>query len=256
MTSKQYEQGFYTQREAAVIGTTFSIVSITFSLVVIGTVGLESHFLPFFATVCLSGLVAAIIVPRLPPLRNKVDTFVNGEHRKQDDEMIPAGQTALQVGLQRARERAFTVPDPQTVIRSGAQNALDMVLGILPVVMAVGTAALIVAEHTPLFDYLGQPFVPLLKLMSVPEAEAASRTILVGFADMFLPAILAADIQSDMTRFIIAALSVSQLIYMSEVGALMLGSSIPVSLGELFVIFVLRTLVVLPVIVAMAHWLF
>ena len=35
LTSKQYESRFYTQREAAVIGTTFSAVSITFSLVVI-----------------------------------------------------------------------------------------------------------------------------------------------------------------------------------------------------------------------------
>lgn len=35
LTSKQYEQGFYTKREAAVIGTTFSAVSVTFCLVVI-----------------------------------------------------------------------------------------------------------------------------------------------------------------------------------------------------------------------------
>ena len=35
LTSKQYEDGFYTKREEAVIGTTFSLVSITFSLVVI-----------------------------------------------------------------------------------------------------------------------------------------------------------------------------------------------------------------------------
>ncbi|MDI5788036.1 hypothetical protein PO124_04870 [Bacillus licheniformis] len=32
LTSKQYEEGFYTKREAAVIGTTFSVVSITFAL--------------------------------------------------------------------------------------------------------------------------------------------------------------------------------------------------------------------------------
>ena len=47
LTSKQYEDGFYTKREAAVIGTTFSLVSITFSLVVIDTVGLSRMFLPF-----------------------------------------------------------------------------------------------------------------------------------------------------------------------------------------------------------------
>ena len=41
LTSKQYEEGFYSKREATVIATTFSVVSITFSLVVITQVRLE-----------------------------------------------------------------------------------------------------------------------------------------------------------------------------------------------------------------------
>lgn len=62
LTSKQYEGKFYTQREAAVIGTTFSAVSITFCLVVISQVKLEHMFVPFYLTVCLAGVVAAIVV--------------------------------------------------------------------------------------------------------------------------------------------------------------------------------------------------
>ena len=120
----------------------------------------------------------------------------------------------------------------------------------------MGTFALIVAEHTSIFQILGTPFVPYLELLQVPEAAQAAQTIVVGFADMFIPSILAASsIDSDVTRFIVAAMSVTQLIYMSEVGALLLGSKIPVNLFELFAIFVLRTLVTLPVIALMAHWL-
>jgi nucleoside recognition membrane protein YjiH len=122
--------------------------------------------------------------------------------------------------------------------------------------MAVGTFALIIAEYTPIFQYLGTPFVPYLELLQVPEAAQAAQTIVVGFADMFIPSILAASsIESDVTRFIVAAMSVTQLIYMSEVGALLLGSKIPVHILELFTIFILRTLVTLPVIALMAHWL-
>ena len=83
-----------------------------------------------------------------------------------------------------------------------------------------------------------------------------NQQIMVGFADMFIPAVLASTIESDITRFVIAAMSVTQLIYMSEVGALLLGSKIPVKLWELFVIFLLRTLVTLPVIAGVAHLLF
>ncbi len=256
MTSKQYESGFYTQREAAVIGTTFSTVSITFTLVVIAQVGLESMFPSFLLTVALGCIVAAIIVPRLPPLSNKKDVFINGQAREHDQEVIPAGRSAFSWGMQKALEKADTIKSPVHVITDGCKNAIDMVFGILPVVMGIGTIALIITEYTPVFNYLGMPFVPLLELLQIPEATETSTTMVVGFADMFVPSIMAASIDNEMARFVIAALSLTQLIYLSEIGALLLGSRIPVTLWELFVIFILRTLVTLPVIAGMAHWLF
>ncbi|NRD72878.1 YjiH family protein [Shewanella sp. VB17] len=256
MTSKQYESRFYTQREAAVIGTTFSAVSITFSLVVISQVKLEHMFVPFYLTVCFAGIMAAIIVPKLPPLSWKKDIYIDETPRHADDEMIPAGKSVFSWGLEQALERASKAGGLKHTLNDGMKNVIDMVFGVIPVVMAIGTLALIVAEHTPIFDYLGMPFIPLLELLQVPEATAASKTIVVGFADMFLPSILASSIQSDMTRFIIAAMSVTQLIYMSEVGALLIGSKIPVNILELFVVFILRTLVTLPIIAGIAHLIF
>lgn len=256
MTARQYDQKHYTQREAAIIGTTFSAVSITFSLVVLGQVKLEYLFAPFYATVCLAGIVAAIIVPRLPPLRFKKDLLIDGTEPDRDAETIPGHKTLFGHSLDVALAKADNSTGVKGTIKEGVHNALDMVFGVLPVVMAVGTFALIIAEHTPIFQYLGMPFVPFLELLQVPEAAAASQTIMVGFADMFIPSILAAGtIESDVTRFIIAAMSVTQLIYMSEVGALLLGSKIPVNILELFIIFILRTLITLPVIALMAHWL-
>ena len=131
-----------------------------------------------------------------------------------------------------------------------------MWLAVLPVVMAIGTLATIVAEYTPLFSILGAPFVPLLELMKIPYAHEASETLLIGFADMFLPSLLISDVPSDMTRFIVGALSISQLIYLSEVGGVILGSKIPVSLGKLFMIYIIRTIIALPIIVIMAHIFF
>lgn len=256
MTTKQYETKFYTQREAAVIGTTFSAVSITFSLVVISQVKLEHLFIPFYLTVCLAGIIAAIIVPKLPPLSWKKDHFIDETIKEGRSDNQPQDCSLLSWGLSQALKRASNASSVKQTIIDGLKNVIDMVFGVIPVVMAIGTLALIVAEYTPIFDYLGMPFIPLLELLQVPEASEASKTIVVGFADMFIPSILASTIESDMTRFIIAALSVTQLIYMSEVGALLLGSKIPVNVAELFVIFILRTLVTLPVIAGVAHLVF
>ncbi|MEZ9892728.1 YjiH family protein [Vibrio lentus] len=256
LTSKQYEKKFYTQREAAVVGTTFSAVSITFSLVVIAQVELEHLFLPFYAAICLAGIVAAVIIPRLPPLSMKKDTFIDGSKPHKDADAIPAGHSTFSWGLELAVNKASQVKSAKSVFGEGVRNAVDMVFGVLPVVMGLGTMALVIAEYTSVFSFLGQPFIPFLELLGVPEAVAASETIVVGFADMFIPAILAASIDNEMTRFVIAAMSVTQLIYMSEVGALLLGSKIPVNILELFIIFVLRTLITLPVIAGVAHLIF
>ncbi|GLT18815.1 membrane protein [Vibrio zhanjiangensis] len=256
LTSKQYETKFYTQREAAVVGTTFSAVSITFSLVVLAQVELEHLFLPFYGAICLAGIVAAIIIPRIPPLSMKKDTFIDGSKPKEDADLVPVGHTNFSWGMELALEKAGKVKSIGSVFGEGVRNAIDMVFGVLPVVMGLGTIALVIAEYTSVFSILGQPFIPFLELLGVPEAAAASETIVVGFADMFIPAILASSIDNEMTRFVIAAMSVTQLIYMSEVGALLLGSRIPVNIFELFAIFILRTLITLPVIAGIAHLIF
>ncbi|WP_290252628.1 YjiH family protein [Thalassotalea ponticola] len=253
LTSKQYEQKVYTEREAAIVGTTFSAVSITFSLIVIAEVGLIHMFVPFYAAVCLAGFVAAIIVPRLPPLCWKKHQYIDGTVPDAEADKVPDHENVFSHGLKLAMNRAAQVDSVSNVLKDGVKNALEMVLVVIPVVMGVGTMALICAEYTPVFDWLGKPFVPYLELLGVPEAVAASKTVVIGFADMFLPAILVASVDNEMTRFIVAALSITQLIYLSEVGAMLLGTKIPVNIFELFVIFLLRTLVTLPVIVMVAN---
>lgn len=255
LTSKQYVDGYYTEREACVIGTTFSLVSITFSLVVIDTVGLSHMFLPFYLSVTFAGLVAAILVPKIPPLSRKKDVYYNNANNSMET-LLPEGYTPIKFGFEKALDKAKSSSFKKDVFAKGTLNVIDMWFGVIPVVMAVGTIALMIAEYTPLFQILGLPFIPILKLLQIPEATAASSTLVAGFADMLLPSIMSGGIQSDMTRFIIAATSITQLIYLSEVGALLLGSKIPVNIKELFIIFIERTLITLPIISIIAHFIF
>ena len=256
LTSKQYEDGFYTEREAATISTAFSAVSITFSLVVINTVGLGNMFVPFYLTVTFAGIVAAIILPRIYPLSKKKDIYYNGETKK-IDESIPEGYTSFSWGYTQAITKARKNSSIKEFFTDGSKNVLEMWIGVLPVVMCMATIALIIATYTPLFKILGLPFVPILQLLQVPEALQASQTLVVGFADMLLPSVVASTtITNEMTRFIVAAVSVTQLIYMSEVGGVLLGSKIPVNIKELIIIFIERTLITLPVIVLIANLIY
>lgn len=253
LTSKQYEQGYYTKREAAVIGTTFSLVSITFSIVILSYVDLEHLFLQYYLTIIVTGLACAIIMPRIPPLSRKPDTYYEPVG-KQVDESIPEGISTVQWGLRLATMRARLNNGIATIFKNGVKNVLDMWISVIPIVMTIATLANILSEYTSIFTYLGAPFVPILSLLQIPEAAAAAQTMVIGFADMLLPAIIGNGVvESEFTKFIIASVSVTQLIYMSEVGALLLSSKLPVKFVDLVIIFFERTLISLPIIVLMAH---
>ena len=256
LTNKQYEENKYTQREAAIIGTTFSVVSITFAIVVIGEIGLANYFLPYYGTVILTGVILALIMPRIYPLTKKPTTFIDGSAQDSQTEDVPKGYNVASHGIEKALEKADRNRSVVTFFKDGFKNVLDMWIGVAPVVMAFGTIALILAEYTSTFTILGTPFEPYLNLLGIPEAAEAAQLMVIGFADMFLPAILGAGIESEMTRFVVATMSVTQLIYMSEVGGLLLGSKIPVNIVDLIIIFLLRTIIALPIIAGVAHLLF
>ena len=256
LTCNQYEGGYYSAREASIISTTFSAVSITFSIVVLAQVDLMQYFGVYYLLICLVGVVCAIIVPRIPPLSLKKDTYlVEG---KAMPETIPAEYaTTLDYAVDLALGRAAEFQGIRQFLLNGLKNAVGMWFGVLPCVMAIGTLALLLANNTPIFEILGTPFMPLLQLLQVPEAAAASQTMIVGFTDMFTPSVIAAgSIASPMTRFIVAVVSVTQLLYLSEVGGLILGSKIPVNILELFLIFLERTVISLLIVCPLAHLIF
>ncbi|MBG0839089.1 YjiH family protein [Ectopseudomonas toyotomiensis] len=254
ITAQQYQKGFYSAREAAVIATNFSIASIAFSLLITSFMRLDHLFVPFYLTVVVAGLAAAIITPRIPPLSWKKDEYVAGVG-KQIKEDVPAGTSLVRWGLLQAVKRANANPSPGQMVKVGVHNVVDIWLGLLPLVMAIGTVSLAIAEFTPIFNWLSAPIVPLLELLQLPEAAKAAPAMLVGFADMFLPAVLGKGIESELTRFVVACVSLTQLIYMSEVGVLIIKAKLPLNLLELFVIFIIRTLITLPIIALMAHWI-
>lgn len=253
ITSRQYEEGYYSRREATVISTTFSVVSITFAIVIASTIKMQDPFFYFYITVIVSCLIAAMIMPRIWPLKNIPDEYAKDVSEDARTEQLPEGKTALRHGYDMATEVGIKAPGFKKFFISGFKTVVDMWFVILPVVMSIGTIATIIANYTPIFEVIGKPFVPLLELLQIPEASHASQTILIGFADMFLPSILIEGVKSDITRFVIGALSISQLIYLSEVGGVILGSKIPVSIGKLFMIFLIRTLITLPIIALLAH---
>ncbi|MDD3218707.1 MAG: YjiH family protein [Lachnospiraceae bacterium] len=251
LTREQYMKGFYTKREAGYIMTNFSIVSIPFCLLIASTVGIENLFPSFYLTICVVGVVLAVIIARIPPISLIPNTYKESIG-KQLDEEVPVEKNRLAYALEMSCKRAESF-DIKAVLSSGVQVVVGMLFDLIPIVASWGTIALIIATFTPVFNWISYPMGWYLNLLGVPEAYAVAPATLVGFADMFIPALLITGITSIKTKFVIGVLSLVQIIYLTEVGVIIMKSEIPLNLWKLFVVFLERTVIAIPIIVLLAN---
>ena len=252
ITIGQHDRGNYTGREAAVIATNFSIVSIPFSLVVATVAGIEHLFIPWYGVIVVACLLAAFITPRLPPLSRKADTYIATPAVNQTA-IVEEDESLLREAWRAAHQRAKLAPGLRGFFAAGLKNLAFFLFSVITAAMALATVAALVIFHTPIFEWLGYPFIALFELAQLPDAAAAATALFSGFLDQYMPALAAANIESEITSFVLAGLSVAQLIFMSEAGVVILRSSLPISFPELIVIFLLRTAIVLPVLILGAH---
>ncbi len=253
LTREQYNGGFYSGREAAVIMTNFSIVSIPFCLMVAETIGLTDVFPTFYLIICLVGVILAVLMTRIPPLRGLPDTY-NEITGKRIQEEVPSEMSTFSWALEQSCSRSEEF-GWKTILHGGMSVLTSMFFDLIPIVITWGTISLIIVQYTPIFTWISYPMGWFMQLLGIEEAFAAAPATLVGFVDMFIPAILLTSITSMKTKFIVGILSLIQIIYLTEVGAIIIKSKVPLGFKEILVIFLERTIIALPIIVLFTNLL-
>lgn len=254
LTTQQYRQGFYNSREACTIATNFSIVSIAYSYLLLKLIGLEEMFIQWYIAVAITGVLCAIIVPKLPPLRNKLPVYHPAVGKQLKTDRRP-GEGVLALGLRRAVERAEQANSPTEQLKQGLQISADVAFSIYPAMMLVGCVGLALIEFTQLFQVLSLPLVPYLELLRLPEAAQAAPALLAGIVDSIMPSILGAGIESEVTRFVMAGVAVTQIIFFTEAAIILVRADIGLTLRDLVMIYALRVLISLPILALLGHWM-
>ena len=252
VTNLVFRDGGYSKRHVFINATCFATVSIGF----VGVVATTLELLPIFQYIFLSYLicmvVAAFITVRIPPLSRVPEHYV----AEPDPERPIKGSVGdyFRYAVSEAIKKVKQESGFFQVAIKGFIDGLKLASLIIGTILAVGTIALLVAEFTPIFDWLGAPMVPLLRLFGVPDAEMLGPATLIGIIEMFLPALMVVEASAP-ARFFIAVLSISQLIFFSAVGPMMMDmfSDIPIRFHQLVILFLVRTLIMIPIIAGIMH---
>ena len=244
ITNRVFKEGKYTIKEAAIIATGFSTVSATFMIVVAKTLDLMEIWNTYFwVTFLVTFLVTAITV-RIWPLSKMKDSFYED---KEGDREVLVKKDRFKHAWREAMATADTAPTLGQNIWANLKDGFIMTMGILPSIMSVGLIGLVLAEYTPLFDWLGYLFYPFVALVQLPDPLLASKASALSIAEMFLPALLVTK-AALVTKFVIGVVSVSAIIFFSAVVPCILSTEIPLSIRQLIVIWFQR--VVLTILLA------
>jgi nucleoside recognition membrane protein YjiH len=148
---------------------------------------------------------------------------------------------ALAAALQRA-EKFRT----DTAITVGLEMAVGILFDLIPIVIAWGTVGTLLVNETPIFKWLAYPMGLYMWALGIPDAFQLAPATLVGFIDMFIPALITSPEAPLQVRFFISALSLVQIIYLTEVGSIIVKSNVGMDVKRLFIVFLERTLVAVP----------
>ena len=252
LTSNQYKDGYYTKREAVVIMTCFSTAAFSFIFILCSVCGLEAYFLPSVLAIYAAVVPCAILLPRVWPMSVVKDEYRDNSPEIKED--IPQGLTKMQWALKCASEKADEM-DVKTFFIKGVKTISTVWFDVLPMVMFVAATGMIINEYTPIFKVITLPFVPVLNFMGFAEAEVAAPMLITGFLDQFLPVAMCAALEAIDTRFFIFCVAIAQIIYMSEIGVMMIRSNLDFNIGKIFIVFMERTIVSMPIIWLMTRLL-
>lgn len=251
VTDNQYQRGYYNRREAYIIATSFSIVGIAFVSAVAEELGFSHIFPIFYGSIALITVVLAFIISRMP-LKKFLATYYEGVTPVKED--IPEGRTVFEHAWDSALKQAGNVRILDAAVES-LKNIIDVYVGFLPVIMAVGTISLIIAEYTPFFTIISAPLVYLYTFIGYSKevAMAMAPASGAGFADMYLPALFISGSVSEASRFFIGVLAFTQLVFMSETGMILVKTKIGLNFWDVTKVFLFRTLMSIPLLIIITN---
>ncbi len=252
LTNRVYKEGKYTAREAAIVATGFSTVSATFMIIVAKTLGLMEHWNKFFWVTLVVTFAVTAITARIYPLRSIKDTYAE-DTIPQPEKIIKKDR--LKMAWTEAVIATKSNPSLPKNLYIHLKDGLIMAMGVIPSILSIGLIGLLLAMYTPLFDWLAYLFVPFTYLLQIPEPMLTAKAISLSIAEMFLPAMLVTE-SVIVTKFIVAVVSISAILFFSAVIPVILSTSIPLTIRQMLIIWFERVVLTLILVTPIAFLLF
>ena len=259
ITATMYKRNEYTQKEALSIASGFSLNSVGYCAFLVGYVGLGHMFGSLFLIYLVIAYIVGAIVVRIPPISKHKDVYYDGSIQSESvrKQHVKYNKELIRRGYENALMRADSQGSVFKTMVKGFIESFFVISSLLPIMIVIGGFALAIYNFTPIVDYLSIPFIPIVKLLGVPEPLLAAKAVFTGGIELFVPSMLVtAGTEVMATRFFVVMVTMMQVLYITETMLPIKQFGIPVKLWELLVIWLIRTVLLMPPVALVMHLLF
>lgn len=239
ITNKVYTEGKYTLKEASIIATGFSTVSVTFMVVIANTLDMMSIWTFYFFTCLIITFIVTAITVRLYPIRRMDESYYNNS--KYEEPLLHGNilKRAISAAFYSASQNKIPL---HKLLISNLKDGFMIASGVVPSVLSIGLIGLLFSKYTPIFDYIGYIFLPFTKLLGFGEnAFLVAKAVSTSIAEMFLPAILVTELDLA-TKYIVAVVCVSEILFLSASIPCILTTKISIKMHHILVIWAERVI--------------
>lgn len=249
ITNRVYKEGKYSAKEASIIATGFSTVSATFMVIVASTLELMDMWLTYFWVTLVVTFLVTMVTVRIWPL-SKIKEDYHPDAAPQPEQKVEGSRFAA--AWKEAKETVRHSPGLLDNVIRNLKDGILMAMAILPTILSIGLLGLVLAEFTPIFDWIAYLFYPFAWALQLPEPMLIAKASALGIAEMFLPALFVTE-AALMVKFVIAVVSVSAIIFFSALVPCVVSTEIPLSIPKMVVIWVQRVILTLIFVTPIAY---
>ena len=237
---EEYHRGQMTEREAMAICTGFCSSSVAFMLVLANNSGISDRWNAYFWSCFLMILIITVIGVRIPPISRVRNGYLEGI-TPQPESIYK--DNLLKNAFREAMDVSEAADNPAKTI-SHILKATALVLAAI--IMGAGfstSAGMLLYMYTPIFEWLGVIFRPIMWLVQIPshEVNIAATGAAFSLLEVTIPSMLVMSGEWSLhVRYMMAVVPITSVIFLGSYVPSLISTNLPVKFWHLMVVWVER----------------